>query len=113
MRGMVLIVTAAVLGIAGGVSASSEWIWIGRSDGTKSCDSAQTEKAKTTLALGAKELEAASVKVLESKKAKDGRMRMQVCGAPSGSMDSYRISKDDLGAAKRLGFEELKSVQTP
>jgi hypothetical protein len=57
-----------------------------------------------TLEAGAQELLKAGVKVLEQRKQDDGKMRIQVCGAPQGSGNAYRIAKRDLKRAKKLGF---------
>lgn len=77
-------------------------VWILRSDGAKSCspETAQSVEA------GAQELLKADIRVLNSMKGDDGKMRMQMCGAPTGTLNSYLIPKDSLPHAVALGFQE-------
>ncbi len=85
-------------------SASEEpSVWVKRPDGGKQCapDSAQD------LELGSKELAKLGIPVLESSKKSDGKMRIQVCGQPTGNENSYRIPKSSLLKASALGFKEL------
>jgi hypothetical protein len=83
-----------------GQKAAAETVWVLRSDGALQCGMAEPE----TLEAGAQELLKAGVKVLEQRKQSDGKMRIQVCGAPQGSTNAYRIAKRDLKRAKKLGF---------
>ena len=87
-------------------SSSSEEpsVWVKRPDGGKQCapDSAQD------LDLGSKELAKLGIPVLESSKKNDGKMRIQVCGQPTGSENSYRIPRSSLSKASALGFKELQ-----
>jgi hypothetical protein len=34
-------------------------------------------------------------------------MRAQMCGLPTGGLNSYRIAKADLAKAQALGFQKL------
>ena len=86
--------------IQAGPKAPAETVWVMRSDGALQCGMAEPE----TLEAGAQELLKAGVKVLEQRKQNDGKMRIQVCGAPQGSTNAYRIAKRDLKRAKKLGF---------
>lgn len=81
---------------------SESLIWITRKDGATSCG---TTKAQT-LEEGASELQRNGVKVLGSRKGNDGKMHAQACGMPTGSLNAYEISRDDLPKALMLGFQE-------
>lgn len=77
-----------------------ETVWIARADGGQSCspDSAQS------LDKGAEELKKSGVRVLDSRKGGDGKMHMQMCGAPTGSTNAYLVPREDLPKAAALGF---------
>ncbi|MCM2324671.1 MAG: hypothetical protein NDJ90_15535 [Oligoflexia bacterium] len=77
-------------------------LWVIRSDGELSCGM----KKGQPLEAAAAELERAGVKVLESRKSNDGMMRIQMCGAATGSLNAFRIARKELEAAKALGFGE-------
>lgn len=87
---------------------TGESVWIRKSDGGVSCEQ---EKAES-LEKGAETLKNAGVEVLESAKSSDGKMHIQVCGAPTGSENRYRISKSDIEKARVLGFSEGKTSPT-
>ena len=79
---------------------AAETVWVMRSDGALQCGMAEPQ----SLEAGAQELMKAGVKVLEQRKQDDGKMRIQVCGAPQGTGNAYRIAKRDVKRAKKLGF---------
>ena len=83
-------------------------IWVSRSDGALSCEK---EKAQS-LEAGEQELKDVQVKVHASKKGNDGKMYAQMCGGPTGSLNTYEISKSDLQKAQKLGFSELLTEST-
>ncbi len=80
---------------------AEETVWIKRTDGALSCS---PEKAQS-LGEGAQDLEKAKIRVLESKKIQDGKMHIQMCGAPTGTENAYRIQRSDLPQAIALGFQ--------
>jgi len=47
-----------------------------------------------------------TIKVYSSATKVDGMMRIQVCGAPTGSSNVYEIDRKDLETAIKLGFKE-------
>lgn len=51
-----------------------------------------------------KELETAGIEVLASRKGSDGLAHIAVCGASTGAINVYTITRDDLRTAQRLGF---------
>jgi hypothetical protein len=77
-------------------------IWVTRKDGATSCGTTQAQ----SLEEGASELQHNGVKVLSSRKGNDGKMHAQACGMPTGSLNAYQISRDDLPKALVLGFQE-------
>lgn len=84
-----------------------ETVWIRRSDGGLSCS---PEKAQS-LEDAAGELKKARISVLDSRKGHDGKMRIQMCGAPAGTENAYKIHRSDLPRAVALGFAEEASSQ--
>jgi len=90
-------------------AASAETgVWVARSDGGISCE---PEKS-ISLEAGLKELQAAGVRVLDSKKGSDGMLRAQVCGAPTGSKNTYLIAESDLAKATSIaGFKQLPTSE--
>lgn len=76
-------------------------VWVSRPDGALSCED---EKAES-LEKGADLLRKAKVEVFGSKKSGDGQMHIQMCGASTGSENSYQIRKEDIAKAQKLGFK--------
>lgn len=92
---------------AGGNSSSSsavDGVWVSRSDGAFSCSADSGQSVDD----GSRELKKAGIHVLNSKKSGDGKMHMQMCGAPSGRVNSYLISRTDLTRAAALGYRATK-----
>ena len=92
---------AGAQGIAfGGKKTSTETVWVSKSDGGMSCEkeSGQTLEAVTA------QFKIAGIHVLEAEKGTDGLMRVQMCGAPSGSQNRLKISRSDLTQAEGMGF---------
>jgi hypothetical protein len=81
-------------------AAHDELIWISRPDGALSCGEGNVQSVED----GAAELRKAGVKVLESRKTNDGKIHIQMCGAATGSQNSYRIPTADWSKADKLGF---------
>lgn len=46
------------------------------------------------------------IKVHSSENKNDGKMRIQVCGSPTGQANVYEIDRSDLEKALALGFQE-------
>ena len=86
-----------------GLAKAVDSVWVGRADGSKQCEAEQKELSPAVK----EQLKAAGIEVLQSKKGDDGRMRIQMCGAPSGKMDMVQIPRTQLEAAKKLGFVEI------
>lgn len=80
---------------------SDDWVWISKADGSKQC-----EDGGNPVEADAAELKKAGIDVIESKKHDDGMMRIQMCGAPAGKENAYRIKRQDAGKAAALGFRE-------
>lgn len=47
-----------------------------------------------------------NIQVYSSVNKSDGKMRMQLCGSPTGRCNVYEIDRKDLEAATKLGFKE-------
>jgi hypothetical protein len=84
--------------------AAANQVWITRPDGAQSCSTSGGQ----SLDDGAAELRKSKVRVLESRKGNDGKMRAQMCGIPSGSTNSFLIPKEDLARAVAQGYVEAK-----
>lgn len=83
-------------------------VWVSRPDGAESCAPHDGAKNGQSLDDGAMELRKGKVRILESRKASDGKMHMQMCGAPTGSANQYLIPRSDLPQAVALGFKTKK-----
>ncbi|MEA3277237.1 MAG: hypothetical protein U9Q81_18510 [Pseudomonadota bacterium] len=55
----------------------------------------------------AKELKAAGIEVLQSRKGTDGLTHISVCGASTGAINVYTIERDALPSARELGYRLL------
>lgn len=80
-------------------------IWVERMDGEKSCEQGTAQ----SLTDGANELKKVGVQVFDSLKGWDGKMRIQMCGVPTGKSNRYLIRKGDLEKAQSIGFREVSS----
>jgi len=67
-------------------------VWVAQGDGSLQCE----PDSGVSLAQGASELEGLGVQVFEKKKTTDGKMRMQLCGAPTGQLNAYLVSAVDF-----------------
>jgi hypothetical protein len=81
----------------------SETVWVGKPDGAQSC----SPDSGISLAQGVKELENAHITVLESKKGSDGNVHIQMCGAPTGSLNLFLIPRESVRASQAIGFQEI------
>ena len=79
-------------------------VWITRPDGAQSCSAGSGQSLED----GAAELRKSKVRVLESRKGSDGKMHMQMCGAPTGSTNAYLIPNEDLSRAVAQGYVVAK-----
>lgn len=87
------------------VAIPADAIWVERMDGEKSCEHGTAQ----SLSEGASELSKMGVQVFDSLKGSDGKMRIQMCGIPTGKLNRYRIRKGDLEKAQSIGFREVSS----
>jgi predicted secreted protein len=82
-------------------SSASETVWVVRpSQGTQCSIEAQGSLEKSSA-----DLKAAGVQVLEMQKKTDGKMRMALCGSPTGKSDALKINQSDLAKAQAIGFQ--------
>jgi hypothetical protein len=89
---------------ASSTAPAADSVWVGRSDGSRSCQPGSGR----TLEVDAANLAQAQVTVYESKKGNDGKMYTQMCGGRTGVLNTYRILRTDLQKALSIGFSELK-----
>lgn len=82
--------------------ASGGKVWVVRPDGAQSCGL----KAGQSVEDASEDLKKAGISIFESSKGNDGKMYMQMCGAPTGSVNATLISQSDLPKALALGFKE-------
>ncbi len=99
MRNFMILLAASV--VASTVQAR-ELVTLERPDGTMQCEPKRDEKA--LLAGAKKELRRAGVRIVEIRREKDGRMRAQMCGSPTGFVIRIRIAASDRDKAGALGF---------
>ena len=83
-------------------AGSAESVWIKRTDGGVSCEQDKAQSVEK----GKEELTRAGIQVQDSRKASDGKMHAQMCGAPTGSENRYLVNRSELEKAKALGFSE-------
>lgn len=74
-------------------------------DGTLQCGMG----GEIPLAEMADALRAQRIEVLESRKGTDGLAHIAVCGASTGAINIFTIKREDLDAARKLGFRLLVS----
>ncbi len=105
-KGLVLIVWLCVMNSASS-SEKKETVWVAKSDGAASC----APESGKELAHGADELKKEKIQVLDSRKGSDGKVHIQMCGAPEGTMNFYLIPKKSLPQALALGYQPAPKTQ--
>lgn len=106
-----LFIWTLVLAIAGCASGHcrmqksplEQSVFVFKSDGSKQCGMGEVTSLET-MAQEFVKLEP-PIKILSQVAKKDGKMYAQVCGGPTGRINVYEISAQDLGRAQSLGFE--------
>lgn len=77
---------------------------VGKSDGSLQCEMkvglSLEEMAQTQLS---------GIKIISSRKAHDGLVRIQTCGVETGMLNLYEIQHQDLSQAQKSGFTVIKS----
>ncbi len=84
-----------------------ETVKVYKHDGSVQCD----KTSGVNLDKMKEELVNAGISVSCSNKGKDGMMRPQVCGGPTGKLNVYKIPADKLVDAVDLGFKSIKSLK--
>jgi hypothetical protein len=82
---------------------AADSVWVAKSDGAQSCE----PKTGMSLKQGAEDLSSLKIPILDSKKASDGKMHAQMCGASKGTENSYLIPRKNLVEANQAGFREV------
>jgi hypothetical protein len=80
---------------------ATDRVWISKPDGTKQC----VKKMGISLKKMKNELQRVHVNVFSQKKQNDGKMHIQVCGSPTGMLNTFEISIGDLEKVKVRGFQ--------
>ena len=81
-----------------------EFVEIAKYDGSVQCEHPGIE-----LGLMARE-ELKGIQIFGSKKQSDGSLRLAVCGAQTGYLNTYKILKKDLVKARKSGFVLLETI---
>lgn len=81
-------------------AAATERIKVYKPDGSLQCGQGKAIPVKDM------ESELKGIKVYSSSNQNDGKMRIQLCGSPTGNSNVYEIDRKDLDAALKLGFKE-------
>lgn len=90
--------------VSSSLDSHDSTVWVTRPDGGQQC----APKSGQTLEDSAQELRKAQVRVLNSQKGSDKKLRAQVCGIPTGKTNRFEIPKDDLPKALALGYQQVK-----
>jgi len=105
-RWAVLAVTGMIATIAGGAqvhafgkerAADPDRVWVAQPDGSLQCE----PESGVSLAEGASELERLGVQVFEKKKTGDGKVRIQLCGSPTGQLNAYLVLLTDVEKVRK------------
>ena len=81
-----------------------EFVEIAKYDGSVQCEHKGIE-----LGLMARE-ELKGIQIFGTKKQSDGSLRLAVCGAQTGYLNTYKILKKDLAKARKSGFVLLETI---
>ena len=107
-----LTIVLTALFLAGSVSfsvepsaAESATVTVFKADGTRFCPGNGKEIPLDEMA---KQLTKEGIDVVSQSKGQGGLLHTQVCGAITGSVNTYDIASENLGKAITLGFKELK-----
>ncbi|NCN40969.1 hypothetical protein GW916_06930 [bacterium] len=92
----------AQLGRVDTSAAKDEKVLVAKPDGSKQCQ----DKSGRSLDRMAADL--SGIEIFRQFKADDGMMRIQVCGAPTGTHNVYEILKSDEKKALDVGFQVWK-----
>ncbi len=83
-------------------------VYVYKLDGTKQCET----DPGITLVTMERDLISAGVKVISRRKGFDGREGITLCGAPTGQINIYEISRSDLPVAIGQDFMKLPMTGT-
>ncbi|MBU6374642.1 MAG: hypothetical protein KGQ59_01485 [Bdellovibrionales bacterium] len=92
-------------------SKTDEAIFLQRPDGTKQCEFKDDAPMRAKMMASLKqELKKAKIRPLEIRHlSSDGKIRIQMCGAPTGAVFLLKVRKSEAEAAKKLGFVEVSA----
>lgn len=86
--------------VSDNVSGQSR-IFVAKADGSLQCGQGKP------IELAAMENELKGIQVFSRKKENDGKMRIQLCGSPTGMMNIYEIPASSLAEAEKRGFKKF------
>lgn len=81
-------------------------VWVAKPDDSKSCEPESGQSLKDA----AQSLKSAGVRIHASRKASDGKAHIQMCGAPTGRLNAFQISKRQLKDAEAVGFKTQRGT---
>ncbi len=76
-------------------------VWLGRPDGSKSCEPGSGLQLQQVLA----HMREAGVEVLEAAEGQDGKRRAQMCGLPTGRWLGVRVPEGQVAQAEATGWK--------
>lgn len=89
-------------------SSENQAVWISKDLGLRQCEQASGQDA---LDRTQQTLNQSNLSVLTAHCADDDIMRVQVCGAPQGTLGIYKIKQAHLAKAQSLGFKQVQARQ--
>jgi hypothetical protein len=81
-------------------TSKGQRVLVYKADGSLQCNQGQ----KISLDEMAKEL--SGIKIYSKLNKSDGKMRIQLCGSPTGNCNLYEIDRENLDQALKIGFKE-------
>lgn len=89
-------------------TSENQAAWVSKDLGLKQCEQASGQDA---LNRTQQILHQSNLSVLTAHCANDDIMRVQVCGAPQGTLGIYKIKQAHLTKAQSLGFKQVQATQ--
>ncbi len=114
---LILIGCAAIIGCSTGpcarkdrfakpmTSSKLETVFVFKADGSLQCQP-DTGKSPEKMAQ-----DLGPMKIHSQKSVHDGKMRVQLCGTPTGQINVYEINSEDLQKAQAVGFKVWTSTE--
>ncbi|NDD91398.1 hypothetical protein EBZ37_04870 [bacterium] len=90
---------------------SSDWLILQRPDGTVQCEAKPSaQRVSKLISAVRRELRKAKIQALEVRRLEsDGKVRIQMCGSPTGAVVQIKVREADKDTVKKLGFVEVSA----